>query len=70
MKGKGEEKDALRMGGGGVDGEGVAVWTRSSGDMSHGSPPPWGLVGAVYKRKQKNSGFPRPPRTRLCLIKI
>lgn len=67
-----EEKGgkAWFRGGGGWMRGGDAVWTRSTGDMSHGLPPPGGLVGAVYKRKQKNSGFPRPPSTRLCLIKI
>jgi len=28
-----------------------AVWTRSTGDMSHGEQSPRGLVGAVYKWK-------------------
>lgn len=27
------------------------VWTRSTGDMSHGEQSPRGLVGAVYKWK-------------------
>lgn len=33
------------------EGVGVGVWTRNTGDMSHGVQSPRGHVGAVYKRK-------------------
>lgn len=44
----GKKKAVLRDDGGGG---GSAVWTRSTGDMSHGEQTPRGLVGAVYKWK-------------------
>ena len=55
-RGTGTEISGVAVGGDEGEGETEgeresAVWTRSTGDMSHGEQSPRGLVGAVYKWK-------------------